>query len=30
MTFCDLMKQSLFKEAIEKCLIMAKNGDDWT
>lgn len=28
--FCDLIKKKLLKEAIEKCLIMAKNGDDWT
>lgn len=28
--FCDLIKKKSLKEAIEKCLIMAKNGDDWT
>lgn len=28
--FCDLMKKKTLKKSIEKCLDMAKNGDDWT
>lgn len=28
--FCDLIKKKSLKEAIEKCMDMAKNGDDWT
>ena len=29
-TFCDLMNKKPLKKSIEKCLDMAKNGDDWT